>query len=188
MIDGTPHPITIEVARRRSGETPEALNSTYVPRVDDGGLPFLNIAQDLAEVAGDLRERDQIAITAEVLGLHLLTLLDVTERPQLPANTSAYALLRLDGADAAATRAEPRDGSPGSKLSVPLYARGAQPTLVELVDPREMVYGAVRRRAHYIWSTLVPRREGSAFALQKSAGVGATWLTGDLDEQWQRFD
>ncbi|MBH5386661.1 hypothetical protein [Bradyrhizobium diversitatis] len=188
VIDGTPHPITIEAARRRSGETPVTLGRTYVPRVDAGDLPFLNIAQDFAEVADDLRERDQIAITAEVLGLHLLTLLDVTERPQLPANTSAYALLRLDGADAAVTRAAPLNGSPGSKLSVPLYARGARPTLVELVDPREMVYGAVRRRAHYIWSTLVPRREGSVFALQKSAGVGATWLTGDLDAQWRHFD
>lgn len=54
VIDGTPHPITIDVVRRRSGETPVTLNSIYVPRVDAGDLSFLNVAQDLAEVADDL--------------------------------------------------------------------------------------------------------------------------------------
>ncbi|WP_454019556.1 hypothetical protein [Azospirillum sp. Marseille-Q6669] len=194
------HPITIDVSRRRSGEAPQPLTETYTPRAGAGEVPFLNIAQDLAEVADKLRERDQIAIMAKVMGLPLLTLLDVMERPQLPANISAYALLRLDGAGVAEAGAAPHDGiaaadggggggsSAGPKLSVPLYARGAVPTLVELVDPREMVYGAVRRRAHYVWSTLLPRRDDSAFALQKISGVGATWLASDLDAQWQPFD
>ncbi|MBX4899823.1 hypothetical protein HJA83_00395 [Rhizobium bangladeshense] len=187
-------PITLAIARMRLGDRKE-LVGTYKPRLSGGGLPFVNIAQDLAEVADDLQERDQIVITADLAVAHLNCSLFVTERPEITPNPSAYAFLRLDEArQSSSTKTisddgnEPTQSTIGSvdaKLSVPLFARGAMPTLLELVDPREMVYGLVRCRANYVWQTMLPTASESMFALQKISGVGATWLPADLEREWQ---
>jgi hypothetical protein len=99
----------------------------------------------------------------------------IVNHPILPANPAAYGLLRL---------ADPQ-AAPEGTLSLPLYQRGAEPTWVELVDPAEMSTGLIRRRAHFAWSTFVAGpAPGDRFALQKSSGIGASWLPDDVERDW----
>ncbi|NKK70071.1 hypothetical protein GFM13_06630 [Rhizobium leguminosarum bv. viciae] len=114
---------------------------------------------------------------------------DVVETPRLPSNPAAFAFKRL------LLGAKKEDGLSGEEshrqLSVLLYARLAEPSVVELVDPRDMLRGIVRRRAIYYWRDFLqpsPPGLSDRFALMKSGRTGATWLPNRIDDDWARFE
>ena len=102
---------------------------------------------------------------------------DVVSTPLLPSNPSAFAHLQM--------QILPKDGTDADlTISAPLYANGPKPTTVELVDPRDLLDGIVRRRAIYQWRSFAGRAGTYRHALQKRAGSGATWIEPDLAEGW----
>lgn len=102
-------------------------------------------------------------------------LLDVVAQPTLPANASAFAVLLLKASDKEA------------RVGAHLYASAPEPSLMEIVDPRDLVDGLVRRRAIYQWRSFqyFPPELKQYFALQKINAVGGSWLPGQLQGGWQ---
>lgn len=101
-------------------------------------------------------------------------LLDVVAHPNLPANASAFALLHLEA------------GTP-ARTGVHLYANAPEPDGIEIVDPRDLIEGVVRRRAVYRWRSFQDLSPGPQhyFALQKINAVGGSWLPDKLGGGWQ---
>jgi hypothetical protein len=90
--------------------------------------------------------------------------IDISERPTLAADPSAFALLAVSD-----------PGQPQARVSATLYANAPEPTLIEIVDPRDLLDGLVRRRATYLWRSyqaFVGRSE-APYDLQKINTVGA---------------
>lgn len=108
--------------------------------------------------------------------------LDVVEKPSLPANPSGLGILQLADIDAGDALAE-------REINVHLFANGPEATVIELVDPRDLVDGLVRRRAVYHWRSFAPTSsvETAGFALQKINAVGGSWIPNALDVGWQRL-
>lgn len=109
-------------------------------------------------------------------------LIDVSDRPTLTANPSAFTLLAYCGPKA---KQDKPDDALKPRFSAALYANGPEPTLIEIVDPRDMLDGLVRRRGTYLWRTYHTAAVGEQrYALQKLNFVGASWLPDDLDGNW----
>lgn len=130
-------------------------------------------------------------------------LFDVVVRPLLPANPSAFALLKLteadiepaapfgDGKQNSTETAEKSAPSPdkSTQVSVPLYASGPPAAIIELVDPLDLLDGIVRRRAIYQWRAFTRNHHATwsscpSYALQKINAVGGTWLPSNLEADW----
>lgn len=105
-------------------------------------------------------------------------LVDVVKVPNLPANPAAFAVLTMLNAET------------GSAVTVntQVYANGPEAAVIEIVDPRDLIEGLVRRRAIYLWRSFHASRLRPRFALQKISGVGATWLPKNLARGWQKSD
>ena len=187
------HKLDVSLVRRRSGTPGPVVLEKDLGYDAEAGKPFvgtLNLRLFALQASGGtsepaLAEKDRLTLRIAVGddGLTLPLSFDVTNTPRYPANPSGYAVLRHD----AWPGAEPDDPVQKS-VSAPLYARGAVPSVIELVDPREMITGIVRRRAVYYWSGFVqmPPRDGDTprFALLKSSGNGAAWLENRVTEAW----
>ncbi len=189
-------PLAVLLERRRPDQAEVVTLHPRHPRGADGKLPDLTLnLRDPANaelplllfdyVTGEdlgtpvLAEDDTLTLritlgagdTARPLTLDF----DITERPRYPVNPSGYGVLRMDGPER-----QPRE------VSAPLYARGAVPDVLELVDPAEMIVGTVRRRAIYYWSSFERRGGGGVprFALLKSNASGSSWLAADTRLEW----
>lgn len=103
---------------------------------------------------------------------------DVVKAPNLPANPAAFAVLAMLNAEL--------DNS--ITVNTQLYANGPDAAVIEIVDPRDLIEGLVRRRATYLWRSFHASRLEIHFALQKINGVGATWLPKSLAQGWQKAD
>ncbi|MFG1379134.1 hypothetical protein [Xanthobacter autotrophicus] len=103
---------------------------------------------------------------------------DILARSASSPNPSSFALLALD-----------RAASKEPAVHVQLYADSPPPSTIEIVDPRDLLDGVVRRRAKYVWRTFTPAATGNglSFAIQKVNASGGTWLSDDLDE-WKSLD
>jgi len=79
---------------------------------------------------------------------------------------------------------------PGCNVTVhtQVYANGPDAAVIEIVDPRDLIEGLVRRRASYLWRSFYFSRLRPRFALQKINGAGATWLPKYLALGWQKAD
>lgn len=106
---------------------------------------------------------------------------DVTQDPLFPANPAGLAFLRLD-----------RSGDK-PQLSAPLFAQSPTPTLIELIDPRDLFSGIARFRAIYQWLLFIPLECASSRTqpktktmMQKIDGNGGSYLPAELD-QWIDF-
>ena len=146
----------------------------------DGGAPFRLEDGDQLRIAVGFAVANPEGGTDlhEAFGLAL----DIADRPLLPPNPAIYHLLGLtlpgDGAAA----------GDGPRLVAPLQVTSPDPWIVELVDPKEMASGIVRRRAIYRWSTFLSAEERAArFTIQKTAATGASWIGADLDRDWTSF-
>lgn len=135
-------------------------------------------ALDAGGAGAALEPGDQLVVYVEVgppqQRQRLIDLsLDVVEEPPLPTNPSGFAVL-------AVTPARPEPESTSAKVSATLYASSPEATLIELVDPRDLIEGVARRRAVYQWRCFLPATTiaSSAFALQKVNAAGSTWLPG----------
>lgn len=130
-----------------------------------------------------LKPDDQLELTVRKGARTILKLVfDVVDTPLLPSNPSGIAQLRLFAPDS-----NPEDKDPEDKdlmLSAPLYANSPPPTIVEIVDPRDLLDGVVRRRAIYQWRSFAPRQGQFRNALQKVSGSGASWIEPDLAQGW----
>ena len=104
--------------------------------------------------------------------------IDVVKTPNLPANPAAFAVLTMLSAEI------------GDNITVntQVYANGPDASVIEIVDPRDLIEGLVRRRATYLWRSFHASRLHPYFALQKINGVGATWLPKSLAQGWQKAD
>lgn len=71
-----------------------------------------------------------------------------------------------------------------NRIHAPLYADGPSADIIELVDPKDLLEGLVRRRAIYHWSSFASRSLLSAVALQKIAASGATWIEENTTSGW----
>lgn len=71
-----------------------------------------------------------------------------------------------------------------NRIHAPLYADGPLADIIELVDPKDLLEGLVRRRAIYHWSSFASRSLLSAVALQKIAASGATWIEENTTSGW----
>ena len=176
---GTPHEITKDLTFRADPSDPQ--------------VATLNLTLFAYELPDDvpaplLQEKDQMTLGAQLGddGLVLPLTFDVTNSPRHPANPSGYAVLRHDSWPD--PEAEPEVPTRKQAISAPLYARGPVPTIIELVDPKEMLSGIVRRRAIYAWSSFAqsPPSTGDTprFALLKSSANGAAWLENRVSEAW----
>jgi hypothetical protein len=142
-------------------------------RLKDEPLPAL-LAGDQLKLSLIACEADCTAATSQATPLVSL-LLDVVNRPTLPSNAAAFAVLALERAAGGATTVDTH-----------LYAYGPEPAVIEIVDPRDLIDGLVRRRAVYMWRSFhhfVPT-VSYYFALQKISGGGATWLPASLTSGW----
>ncbi|NKK95782.1 hypothetical protein GFL95_32020 [Rhizobium leguminosarum bv. viciae] len=125
---------------------------------------------------------DQLQITIRSKGSNLpLVVLrfDIVAQPDMPSNQSTFGILMLKPAERSAP--------------VHLFAPGPDATVMELVDPLDLVEGVVRRRAIFQWRSFYRAIEllgGSnvsdrvRFALQKTNGSGGTWLPSRFDDGW----
>ncbi|WP_170763690.1 hypothetical protein [Ruegeria lacuscaerulensis] len=106
---------------------------------------------------------------------------NVVTRPLLPSNPAGFALLALDYATVL---------KPDARVAAPIYAPSPAAAEIELVDPRDLLDGIVRRRAIYQWRLFsdFPRLNEDRkrrFALQKINSVGGSWLPSDLRFGWR---
>lgn len=104
-------------------------------------------------------------------------LLDVVEYPNLSANPSSFAVLLLQA----------KEKATDARVGVHLYANGPEASMIEIVDPRDLIDGLVRRRAVYRWRSFQYFTPGLVhyFALQKINAVGGSWLPDQLHGGWQ---
>ena len=105
---------------------------------------------------------------------------DVIDEPLLPANPSGFAQLQFNKK----TLNEDNPKQTELSVSVPLYASSPPANLIEIVDPRDLLEGVVRRRAIYQWRSFVARSATVRNALQKVSASGSTWIETDLSEGW----
>ncbi|WP_353646190.1 hypothetical protein [Mesorhizobium sp. WSM2239] len=198
---GAPIPMAIRAERRRPG-TNTAVQLDLIPPDPNAEADFAIMSQSLylykiKNVDENLGERPLIAGDRLSIRLELgegeakeqaILRFDVVEKPRFPSNPAAFAFKsflwedKKHGAAADNLRRQ---------LSVPLYARLAEPSVIELVDPRDMLRGIVRRRAIYYWRDfLQPSADGlnCRFALMKSGRTGATWLPNSIDDDWALLD
>jgi hypothetical protein len=56
--------------------------------------------------------------------------------------------------------------------------------LIEIVDPKDLLDGLVRRRAIYQWRIFSSQTQRLTYALQKISASGATWIESDLSGGW----
>jgi hypothetical protein len=140
------------------------------------------------ESAAALRPGDQLQLTLMAYNTKKPTeadttlvslLLDVVAQPYLPANPAGFAILLLRGHTIAKTNS--------ASVGVHMYANGPEASQIEIVDPRDMIEGLVRRRAVYYWRSFYDLGHGPAhyFALQKINAVGGSWLPDQLESGWQ---
>lgn len=127
-----------------------------------------------------LKPDDQLELEIVAGEWHVVTLrFDVVATPTIPANQSAFAILMLTpDADA---------------VPVHLYAAGPDASVLELVDPLDLVEGVVRRRAIFQWRSFHDaeeldrrgsRQDAARFALQKINGSGGSWLPREIEGGW----
>ncbi|MDX0775304.1 hypothetical protein GOD44_12600 [Sinorhizobium medicae] len=201
ISDLAPIPMAIRAERRRPG-TNTAAQLDPIPPDPNAEADFAIMSQSLylyknKNVDEKLGERPLIAGDRLEIRLELgegeakeLAILrfDVVEKPRFPSNPAAFAFKRLLWEDKKNGAA---DDNLRRQLSVPLYARLAEPSVIELVDPRDMLRGIVRRRAIYYWRDfLQPSADGlnCRFALMKSGRTGATWLPNIINDDWALLD
>jgi len=101
---------------------------------------------------------------------------DVVKSPNLPANPAAFAVLAMLNAETGGT----------VTVNTHPYANGPDAAVIEIVDPRDLIEGLVRRRAIYLWRSFHDSRLRPHFALQKINGAGTTWLPKSLAHGWQK--
>ncbi|MBL8340954.1 MAG: hypothetical protein JNL30_05740 [Rubrivivax sp.] len=190
-VEGATASLSLRGARALTGAVQGPKEKTFRLAAAGPGRPLLHaLSVDCTALQADteatpaqigtalLQPGDQLALSVFVEGAEgvLVTLtLDVVEEPTLPANPSAFAVLALE-------QAAGREATTG----VALYANGPDATVIEIVDPRDLVEGLVRRRAVYQWrSFFASERLGRLrFALQKVNAVGGSWLPRLLGD-WQ---
>jgi hypothetical protein len=145
-------------------------------RLKGEDLPAL-MAGDQLKLSLITCEADCTAATSQATTLVSLTL-DVVNRPTLPSNAAAFAVLTLE---------QPTGGA--ATVDTHLYAYGPEPAVIEIVDPRDLIDGLVRRRAVYMWRSFHHFKPTVSyyFALQKISGGGATWLPASLTNGWIRM-
>jgi len=201
-------PVLLTLARRRSGQSGEtALQDLsrsdffsdappphhWFPANADLAdfLPFAVDCNELAAVGDSsdgplLAVGDQLVVTlvtdaGDEAGELARLSFDIVARPLLPANPSAFAVLALRSAG---------DPLTPKRVSVPLYASGPPARSVELVDPRDLIDGLVRRRAIYQWrgfeqlTELLAQPSMLRFAVQKINSVGGSWLPPAVESDW----
>ena len=177
--------IELFAVRRRTINGISVPQNLRLPNVSNVTAPTLvrglSLQNDLNLEDGSpglLLPKDQFELTIKVASRPILKLtFDVVDTPLLPINPSGIAQLRLFEENA---KPADRDLS----LNAPLYANSPPATIVEIVDPRDLLDGVVRRRAIYQWRSFAPRSHQYRNALQKFAASGATWIEPDLAEGW----
>ena len=115
-----------------------------------------------------LQKGDQLAVTiskGDQSAPLAQLVIDIIDKPSFPGNPAAFALLAL------------RENSAEWCASAALYAQGPDPAVIEIVDPRDIIDGLVRRRALHLWRSFEPGKP--IMALQKIGDSGATWLPSD---------
>lgn len=187
--DGTETEVKLKLERRRP-EHDEIVTLDIFPGVSKVTtsaqflqipllLPLCKLQSGEAGPGPLLQPKDLLTLAAGIGGKWMRVQLTVVDLPVLPANPSAYGLLHLTNLP------QDLESEHDARLCLPLYQRGADPTWTELVDPAEMTKGLVRRRGHFAWSTFIAAlRSSDRFALQKSSGIGASWLPDDIDQDW----
>jgi len=142
-------------------------------RLKDEPLPAL-LAGDQIKLSLIACKADCTAAKSQATPLVSL-LLDVVNRPTLPSNAAAFAVLALE-----------RPAGGAATVDTHLYAYGPEPAVIEIVDPRDLIDGLVRRRAVYMWRSFHHFKPTVSyyFALQKISGGGATWLPASLTIGW----
>lgn len=137
-----------------------------------------------------LQTDDEIVMTLNIGGEFSMTMsFDVVDVPLLPANPSAFAQLQLRHESLDHDENERGEGQDEHKnievsLAAPLYASGPPANSIEIVDPRDLLEGVVRRRAIYQWRSFASRSLHYRNALQKVSASGATWIEPNLAEGW----
>jgi hypothetical protein len=160
------------------GEAPPGSTTFHAMKLDCALLYDASNPSDMPALAPD--DQLELAIMCQGSKLPLVVLrFDVVVRPDMPSNQSAFGVLMLKPAIRA--------------VSVHLFSAGPDATVLELVDPLDLVEGVVRRRAIFQWRSFQPSselRDGQGktapvrFALQKTNGVGGTWLPAAFSDGW----
>lgn len=189
-VDGVQSPLTLSLSVERPGQPaaievaiPGAGQADYRDEVFAGRpLQLARLTDGTGQTAFTLLENDRLRITAKVgAGGPTLSLrLDVVNRPNLPPNPAIYHMLSFGEVTDPEAKLPP-------VVHAPLQVTSPKPFLVQLVDPAEMAFGIVRRRALFQWSTFLNPGSGRVwrYALQKDVSTGAAWLGDDLRRHWQ---
>ncbi|WP_028022053.1 hypothetical protein [Enterovibrio calviensis] len=127
--------------------------------------------------------------------MHNQLFFDVVDKPLHPQNPSNFAMLQLsvikeesEVKDTEKKDKKEQQEKPTEKyqLSAPLYAASPSATILEIVDPQDLLDGIVRRRAIYQWRSFIPRQQTYLTTVQKIAASGSSWIDPDLAEGWIR--
>lgn len=153
----------------------------FAMTIDCGLLRLKGEKTQPALLAGDQLKLSLIACEADCTAAPsqatplVSLMLDVVNQPTLPSNAAAFAVLALERAAGGA-----------ATVDTHLYAYGPEPAVIEIVDPRDLIDGLVRRRAVYMWRSFHHFKPTVSyyFALQKISGGGATWLPASLNNGW----
>lgn len=199
-----PENFQLSLWRRRPGED-KAEPLDFPPlsgEVDDDwekNLPFTCIEGDdssatVGVLLSELRLRnpeasgpplepgDRLEARAKEGLLSIRLRFDVVTRPNLPENATFYGVHKLE---------YDKDNTDTAIMSVPISGFGLAPTTIELVDPRELLRGSVRRRANYVWQMFENRQSEASeriYALQKRTLIGASWLPSAIETDWVNPD
>ena len=173
VVDGEP----VNTPMRLPGQSDPT--SHFVPFAGSGpALPHaLEVGRlksvDVGEAAAALLPEDQLVLRIFVGTATLIWLsFDVVTTPLYPANPARFAQLHLYEPDA------------GPILRAPLCSDSPPADVIELVDPRDLLDGLVRRRAIYQWIGFTRRSSPGRTAIQKISASGATWIEPDLTDGW----
>ncbi len=184
--NGAQHELSVSYELQRPG------TQKSVPLVQSGGgglkrsgnyflgLPLRLALMTAENIPFSLQDKDRLKITINIGqdGPPLNLVLDIADRPLLPPNPAIYHLLSLH---------EEQDKP--DRVHAPMQVTSPDPFLVQLVDPKDMVNGIVRRRALFQWNGFSSREKGlKRFALQKEASTGAAWLGDDMKLHWREIE
>ncbi|MGR5550684.1 hypothetical protein [Vibrio sp. DNB22_12_1] len=178
----------------------EEMEKRYWPNYIDG-KDYLRRTLNLDKyelLPDDILELRVILKTASSNGkenakMHNQLFFDVVDKPLHPQNPSNFAMLQLtvikeesEVKDTEKTDKQEQQEKPTEKyqLSAPLYAASPSATILEIVDPQDLLDGIVRRRAIYQWRSFIPRNQTYLITVQKIAASGSSWIDPDLAEGW----
>lgn len=164
----------------RGEEETEAYFFLDLAEVTDAPSPT-PVATDAGPLG--LRPGDRLVVIIEIKGgnpdnTRIQVEIDIVETPPLPSNGSSFAALELR-----------RDESYDATVRVLVHAARPEATLVELVDPADLLRGKLARRSSYLWGTFLTAndRKQRYLAVQKIGMTTASWLPAVFgDSGWQK--